>query len=81
MMGWANHGYGMWGMGWFGSIMMLVFWVLIFVVLFNVIRSMMGSQRPANYPQGRDPREILKERFAKGEIEAQEYNEKMAILR
>jgi putative membrane protein len=81
MMGWLNHGHGMWGMGWFGSIVMVSFWVLIFLSIIHLVRSTAQSHEPSPFSQGRDPRDILKERYAKGEIETQEYHKKMEILR
>lgn len=87
MMGWLGHGHGMWGlgygtwgMGWFGSVVMISFWVLIFLVILNLVRSTFRSPERSSLPQGRDPREILKERYARGEIDTREYREKMEIL-
>ena len=80
MMGWFNHGHGMWGMGWFGSILMVSFWVLIFLGIVNLLRPATGRHEPSAVSQGRDPKEILKERYARGEIETKEYREKMEIL-
>ena len=87
MMGWLGHGHGMWsaghgtwGMGWIGSIVMISFWVLIFLGIIHLFRSTARSHEPSSRSQGRDPREILKERYAKGEIENREYREKMEVL-
>jgi putative membrane protein len=62
-----------WGMG-FGGIFMILFWVLIIVgiaALAKWLFSMPGSRAAGNRPL-----EILKERYARGEIPQEQY-EKM----
>ena len=80
---WSWHGPGhMWGMGWgfwwIGPFIML----LIFIAcasLFLLGRNWRGMDR-----MGRDPTssalQILNERYAKGEIEKQEYEERKATI-
>ena len=81
-MGWGGHGYG-WGMGgWWGGIFMVVFWIVVIVLVVLVIRRLtkqgMGSA-PAETMK-RDPVEILRERYAKGEIDTEEFEERMKTL-
>jgi putative membrane protein len=79
---WGYDGWPFWGM----FPMMLLFLVLFCVVAFFFARSCMGGMHRwgPSHPWG-DPThsalQILNERFAKGEIQKEEYNErKDAIL-
>ena len=72
---------GGWGMGWFGMIFMIVFWGLVIVALIFLIKWLAGSargdiQRPGK-PTAMD---ILKERYARGEIDKTEFEEKKKDL-
>jgi putative membrane protein len=77
MWGWQMwNGFG-WG-GWLiGAIIMLLFWGGLIVVGFFAIRAFTrsGSRGAEHYPRpGReDPLEILKQRYARGEISREEY--------
>ena len=82
--GW-NMGTGMmgdWGMGWFGSIFMVVFWILILVGLVFLIRFLIQStsRDKAAGSTGDRALEILKERYAKGEIDKDEFDSKRKDL-
>ncbi|GBE04411.1 MAG TPA: SHOCT domain-containing protein [Nitrospirae bacterium] len=63
-----------WGMGGFGWIAMAAFWALVIVVVIFLIRSFAGSTKS----QGKagTALDILKERYAKGEINREEFEEK-----
>lgn len=84
-----NDGYG-WGMGWFGPLMMFFFLVVIFGAIFLLMRGacgLGGHHRWGQLPmmdRYRDPDfsalQILNERFAKGEIQKEEYAEKKAAI-
>ncbi len=69
-----------WGFGgWLMMLAMLIFWVLIiaFVVqLFNGLRD--GSHRGTHHTQSAI--DLLRERYAKGEIEKKEFEEKKNAL-
>lgn len=70
--GWG-HMMG-WGWGWFGGLGMLLFWVVIIALAVVLLRGRGPVQtRP-------DPLDILKERFARGEISKEEYEERRKIL-
>jgi len=73
---------GGWGMGWFGMVIMLVFWVLVIVGLVYLIKWLARSSRgEAQVPRaGSNALEILKERYARGEIEKAEFEEKKRDL-
>jgi putative membrane protein len=71
MMGW---GYGM---GWMGMIFMAAFWIAVIVGIVFLIRWLVVSTGSAvNRNQGEDSAlEILKKRYAKGEIKKEEFEE------
>jgi putative membrane protein len=75
------NGYGGWGagsmMGWFGGgVMMLAFWVLVVVFIVWIFREVGGKSGHS----GSNALEILKERYAKGEIDRKEFEEKKKDL-
>jgi len=77
-------GYGpmMGGWGLAGGIFSLIFWVLIILVIVALVRWAMWSSRGGrNSWHGEDSAmQILKERYAKGEIDKKEFEEKMKDL-
>lgn len=80
--GWDHmHGYG-YGTGWmwlWGPIMM-IFWIAVLgVIVWMVVRAL-DNRRPVP-PGGADrAREILAERYARGEISTEEYTERVDRL-
>jgi putative membrane protein len=66
---------GGWGMGWFGGIFMIVFWILILVGLVFVIRWLIQTtgKKAGSGPRGSRAMEILKERYARGEIDKTQF--------
>jgi len=81
---WGMHGPGMMGWGWWGMgwIFMIIFWGLIIVGLIFLIRWLAGLSRSrAPYDKTHDSAiEILKQRYAKGEINKNEFEEKKRDL-
>ena len=70
-----------WGGHWFGGMFMLVFWILVVVGIALLIRGLTSRSRAsgsAEFP--RPPLEILKCRYAKGEIYKAEFAEKKKAL-
>ena len=63
------------GMGWFGGIFMIVFWILILVGLVFFIKWLIQSTKKERAGGGGSNRalEILKERYARGEIDQVEF--------
>lgn len=82
MMGWYGDGAWGWG-GWLVmSLMMVAFWGLVIWGLVAIFRgsSQDGDKGPGT-PSRRDPMEILDERFARGEIDVEEYRTRQDVLR
>ncbi len=73
---------GNWGMGWFGGIFMMIFWVLILVGLGFFIKWLVQSTNRGQAGGNNDNRalEILKERYARGEIDNAEFEAKRKDL-
>jgi putative membrane protein len=71
MMGWYHDGLG-WG-GWLVMVIgMIAFWGLVVTAVIALTRD--------STPSDRSPERILEERFARGEIDAEEYHARMAAL-
>lgn len=70
-----DPGWGGWLLMTFG---MIAFWTLIVVAVVALVRGLRddGSQRPAEV----DPRRLLDERFARGEIDAEDYKARRELL-
>jgi putative membrane protein len=70
------------GMGWFGAIVMIIFWVLVIVGLVLLIRWLLINTRVPS-SESKPPSsalEILRERYARGEIDKKEFEEKKKDL-
>jgi len=77
---WA-HGYGM-GLGWmgmlFGGLMMLLFWGGLIALIFFAARALARSGSDQSHtppPAGSKAVDILKERYARGEITKEQFEE------
>jgi putative membrane protein len=66
---------GSWGMGWFGGIFMIIFWILILVGLVFLVRWLVQTtnKKGDSGPSGYRAMEILKERYARGEIDKTQF--------
>lgn len=66
---------GSWGMGWFGGIFMIVFWILILVGMVFLIKWLIQASSRGKTEGNRGSRalEILKERYARGEIDKAQF--------
>jgi putative membrane protein len=67
---------GDWGMGWFGGIFMIIFWILILVGLVFVIRWLIQTTSKKGDGSSGESRamDILKERYARGEIDKTQFD-------
>ena len=79
MMGGFGIGHGMGG---FGFIMMIAFWILIVVGIVFAIKWLAASANAAKSipASGETPVDILKKRYALGEIDKVEFEEKQKVL-
>jgi len=73
MWGFGNNPMGL-GFGWFGGISMLIFWILIITGIAVLIRWLIMGPSHCIHGQSRTPLDILKERYAKGEISKEEFD-------
>ncbi len=76
--------YGMHGFGWgFGMIGMALFWIALVVAIVLAVRAFGDRARyagPPQVPPRETPLEILQRRYARGEIEKAEFEEKKRDL-
>ncbi|CAL9656518.1 hypothetical protein SUDANB105_06825 [Streptomyces sp. enrichment culture] len=79
---WYDHDLSGWG--WFAmSASMIVFWALIIslgVLLFRALARAGDTKTPTG-TRGADPEKLLAERFARGEIDEEEYDRRLTVLR
>ncbi|MEK6673120.1 MAG: SHOCT domain-containing protein [Nitrospirota bacterium] len=71
---WGNHG---WGMG-FGWPFMVFFWILVVMGIIYLVRLIAGNAK--NEGKHDTPLDILKKRYARGEINKAEFEEKKKDL-
>lgn len=68
----------------FGPLFMILVLAVVIAVAVLLVRSLGGpwhsAQPPYHMPPGRTPLDILKERFARGEIDKEEFEERRRIL-
>ncbi|QGY45805.1 SHOCT domain-containing protein [Maribellus comscasis] len=72
MNGFGGHG---WGMGWWWIIGLII----IIAIVWMVVKGMNQNNSPGQSP-GKSALDILKERYAKGEIDKQEFEERKKDL-
>ncbi len=75
----------MWGYGWggwaLGALMMLVFWGGLVALVIFAVRGWGGSHRgDSGQPRVPDATATLEERFARGEISKEEFEERRGVL-
>ena len=74
--------FGAWG-GWmpgFGWVFMLLFWVLVILGVAALVKWLAGGVGENRPPPGKNARQILEQRYARGEIEREEFEQKKRDL-
>jgi putative membrane protein len=81
MMYWYGPGMGGWGYA-LMALSMLLFWGLIIGAIVALVRYLRdaGPTSPA-VTTPKSPEQILADRFARGEIDEEEYQRRLAVLR
>ncbi len=74
MMHWGNFGEMGFGFGW---TFMILFWLLVILGIAYILKNMFSSRVLAKNETAED---ILKKRYAAGEITKSEFNEKRLII-
>jgi len=78
--GMSHYGWG-WGHMAFGSLMMVAFWGLVIFLIVLVVRRIGGGSSEGTAATSKNPAlEILQERFARGDIEKDEFENRKQLL-
>jgi putative membrane protein len=64
----------------FGIVFMLLFWGLIILGVVALIRWLLTQSSPSRSSRDKTPLEIVQERYARGEIEREEFEQKKRDL-
>ena len=73
--GWENGGGGYW---WIGRLVMLVFWIVLIFTAIWWFRRSAWRREPSGIERARG---VLAERYARGEINTEEYHERLEQLK
>ena len=74
MWGGSDYGWG-WGMG-FGMISVVLFWVLVILGIVVLVKWIAASSSGGGQTPAKTALDILKERYARGEIGRDEFEQK-----
>lgn len=78
MMHWGNiggMGYGGFGFGW---ILMVLFWALVIMGIVYIAKQLSGGNRSVIVKESAE--DILKKRYAAGELSTDEFNERLSVV-
>ncbi|MDE2399050.1 MAG: SHOCT domain-containing protein [Burkholderiales bacterium] len=77
---WNFGGVGAWCMG-LGLVAMILFWALIVLAVAALVRWLSrGALSGRDATRGRTPLQIVQERYARGELDREEYEQKVKDL-
>jgi putative membrane protein len=77
MMWWYGPGMNAWGYG-LMTVSMVLFWALVIFGVVALVRYLSRSDRAGAAPP--TPEELVAERFARGEIDEDEYRNRLELL-
>jgi putative membrane protein len=81
MMNWYGHGIGGWGYA-LTAIITILFLGAVIAGIVALVRYLgRGGQPPGARPSAQAPEQLLAERFARGEIDEDEYRRRLTALR
>jgi putative membrane protein len=82
MMFWYGNGMGGWGYA-LMALSMIAFWGLVIIAIVALVQYLARGAQPLSHFAGQrpTPEELLAERFAGGEIDEQEYRQRLDMLR
>jgi len=69
----GNHGF-------MGGGFMWIFWIAVIVGIIFLVKWIVQQSRPGGQQQGENSLEILKKRYARGEIDKEEFEQKKKDL-
>jgi putative membrane protein len=81
MYGWDGWGWGGWVVM---TVVMVLFWALVITAVVLAVRYLAGSPTAASRRRGAGPprgEDLLADRFARGEIDDEEYRRRLTLLR
>ena len=68
-----------WGGGWIALLFMIFWWAIVIAVIVGLVRWFSGNHT-WRHGHGKSALDVLKERYAKGEIDKKEFEEKKRDL-
>lgn len=78
--GWNHMGGAGWHMGFGGGFLMLLSWAAIVVAAVMLAKWLAGDRSRSSPPRERSALDVLKERYARGEIGRDEFEQKKRDL-
>jgi putative membrane protein len=82
MMMWYNGGHAGWDAWLLGSAVMVVFWALVIIAIVLLARYLLSSRSESDSAaRSKTAENLLAERYARGDIDDEEYLRRKAILR
>jgi putative membrane protein len=79
MYGWGPQGWGV-GMWIVMAIAMVIFWAIVIFGIVALVRYLGHSHDASSTPTS-DPEAILRERFARGEVDEEQFRKSLGTLR
>lgn len=76
-----HNGQGMMSYGWFGTFWVIIFILLIIALVYLIVKVIQNNKHENGKSVPNDALNILKERYAKGEITDEEYKHKKRMLK